>query len=118
MPQRVANVHLSASWPSRTRIWASPRSVVDVVVIFVAIVVVVAAFGCGVAPVHRGGVPSGPPTWIYAGPHGRPLAYGGDVCEVAGRHAHEYPPSPKDAFIDDGSGAWKDTRKIGRASWR
>jgi hypothetical protein len=74
--------------------------------------VVLAMTGCGIAPVHRGGVPSGPPTWIYLGPHGRPLAFGGDVCEVAGRHAHEYPPSPQDAFTNvDGKG-WRDTRKL------
>ena len=64
---------------------------------------------CGVAPVHKGAVPEGPPTWIYDGPHGRPLAYGGDVCEVAGRHGHEYPPSPSEAFAHTARGL-KDTR--------
>ena len=62
-----------------------------------------------VAPVHRGGTPKGPMTWTYAGHHGRPLAYRGDVCEVAGRHRHEYPPSPRAAFVETPDG-WRDTR--------
>ncbi len=77
----------------------------------IALLVVVATLtACGIAPVHHGGVPSGPPTWTYAGPHGRPLAYGGDVCEVAQPHAHEYPPSPADAFVKTPQG-YVDTRK-------
>src|SRR4051812_1846301 len=101
MPQRVAVLHLSRTWPSRTRIWAKGRATTSLALLAIVVVTTLTAFACGVAPVHRGGVPSGPPTWIYDGPHVRPLAYGGDVCEVAGRHAHEYPPSPKDAFVED-----------------
>ena len=60
--------------------------------------VTVGIIGCHVAPVRTDGRASPPPTWRYAGPHGRPLAYGGDVCAVVGSHTHVYPPVPAQAF--------------------
>ena len=54
--------------------------------------------GCGVAPVRSDGGAGPPPTWRYLGQHGRPLAFGGHVCEVSGGHEHQYPPSPRAAF--------------------
>ena len=64
----------------------------------------VAESGCGVAPVRRDGSVAPPPTWTYVGHHGRPLAFGGNVCEVAGVHKHQYPPSPRDAFTTTTAG--------------
>jgi hypothetical protein len=60
--------------------------------------------GCGVAPVRRDGTPSLPPSWSYAGQHGRPLAYSGGVCAVASPHTHHYPPSPRSAFVETPDG--------------
>lgn len=68
-----------------------------------------ALLACGVAPIHRGDDIPLPPTWRYDGPHGRPIAYGGDVCAVTGAHSHRYPPSPRTAFEDTAAG-WHDAR--------
>lgn len=59
---------------------------------------------CGVAPVRTDGTAAPPPTWTYVGHHGRPIAYGGHVCTVAGVHQHEFPPSPRDAFMSTAQG--------------
>lgn len=74
------------------------------------VVLVAALAGCGVAPVRRDGTPSLPPTWRYVGPHGRPLAFGGGVCPVAGSHEHEFPPSPRGAFVPSPEGL-RDARR-------
>lgn len=75
----------------------------------VASLLLAGSAGCGVVPVHRGpGVPL-PPSWTYDGPHGRPLAFGGDVCAVTAPHRHSYPPSPQAAFAETPRG-WHDTR--------
>lgn len=86
------------------------RAVAALRAVFVGVVMIgVGLTGCGVAPVRRDGTPALPPTWRYVGAHGRPLAFGGGVCPVAGTHEHEFPPSPRDAFIQTGGGL-KDTR--------
>jgi hypothetical protein len=64
---------------------------------------------CGIAPVKT--APTKPPTYTFVDPHGRPRAYGGGVCPVFGRHAHVYPPTPRQAFVDD-NGAARDTRTL------
>jgi hypothetical protein len=73
-------------------------------------VVLVCACAWGIAPVRHDGSAAPPPTWRYAGQHGRPLAYGGNVCAVASTHVHDYPPSPREAFITTAAGL-VDTRK-------
>lgn len=50
-----------------------------------------------------------PPTWRYAGTHGRPLAFRGGVCAVTDAHVHDYPPSPASAFVETPQG-WRDVR--------
>ena len=65
---------------------------------------------CGVAPVRRDGSVGPPPTWRYIGHHGRPLAFGGNVCEVSGAHKHQYPPSPRAAFTSTPQGL-RDSRQ-------
>ncbi len=71
-------------------------------------VVITFTAACGVAPVTT--QPSPPPLTAYAGPHQRPRAYGGGVCPLHGRHEHVYLAVPPEAFVDDGSGAYRDTR--------
>jgi len=65
---------------------------------------------CGVAPISKG-TPSLPPRWKYAGAHGRPLAWNGGVCADPASHEHDYPPSPRTAFLETPEGL-KDTRKM------
>lgn len=64
-----------------------------------ALTLVAALCACGVAPVRRDGSAGPPPVWRYMGHHGRPQAFGGNVCEVNGAHDHQYPPSPRGAFV-------------------
>jgi hypothetical protein len=66
---------------------------------------------CAVAPVRTNGSTAPPPTWTYAGVHGRPLAFHGGVCTVNAPHKHNYPPSPRAAFEQSAAG-WFDTRPV------
>ncbi|OGQ25312.1 MAG: hypothetical protein A2138_04700 [Deltaproteobacteria bacterium RBG_16_71_12] len=76
-----------------------------------ALALLPALAACGVAPVQRGEVPSGPPVWRYLGQHGRPLAYDGGVCTIKVPHEHKYPPAPRAAFVETADGL-ADTRPI------
>lgn len=78
---------------------------------WVALLALLAVMACGVAPVQRGEVPSGPPVWRYIGQHGRPLAFHGGVCAIKVPHEHRYPPAPSSAFLETTAG-WADTRPI------
>lgn len=78
--------------------------------LLLALCVVTLAAAC-VAPVQWQRVPREPPRYAYVGPHGVPLAFGGEVCAIRGRHTHGYPPVPAAAFVLEEEGA-RDTRKM------
>ncbi len=67
----------------------------------VAIALVVIA--CQTAGVIKEARP--PDRHPYAGPHGRPRAYGGGVCAITHAHTHSYPPVPAAAFTQSEDGA-------------
>lgn len=75
-----------------------------------SLLIVGTLLGCGVAPVHKGDDVPGPPVWRYVGHHGRPLAFGGFVCAIEAPHDHEFPPSPRSAFVETPQG-FRDTRR-------
>lgn len=64
-----------------------------------------------VAPVQWQRVPHEPSRYTYVGAHGVPLAFGGEVCAIRGRHTHGYPPVPAAAFVLE-DGAARDTRTL------
>ncbi len=75
----------------------------------VALCAVLAAAGCGVAPVKAEASP--PARHRFATAHGQPLAYGGHVCALNSAHTHSYPPVPKAAFLACPEGA-RETRPL------
>lgn len=65
-----------------------------------------------VAPVQWQRVPREPSRFAYVGAHGVPLAFGGGVCALGGRHTHGYPPVPAAAFVTTEGGVARDTRAL------
>jgi hypothetical protein len=66
---------------------------------------------CGVAPVQWSGSPKIVEPIPYAGPHGKPRAYGGGVCAIKSVHSHYWPPVPKGAFQETPDG-YRDQRAL------
>jgi hypothetical protein len=56
------------------------------------------ALGCAVSPARLDADPRPAENEVYAGPHGRPMAFGGDVCPILNPHLHPYGPVPRAAF--------------------
>ncbi len=65
----------------------------------------------GIAPVQWGGSPKILESIPYAGPHGKPRAYGGGVCAIKSLHSHFWPPVPESAFLKTPSG-YRDQRVL------
>ena len=81
----------------------------EALVVVVVVLLCGWSLGCGIAPIRS--APGPPRTYRFVDAHGRPRAWTGGVCPVAGRHDHVYPPVPPEAFVDD-NGAWRETRSL------